>query len=116
MNKKEVVRNYWDKESEFDLPGVLEYYVDDATFSSPESTYQGKKEIEEFYKMMMTNNQSLKVTILHTVEQDDYIAVEYRCDLVRKDGESRMANGFNLFRIVDEKIMQLHCYYDPQKF
>jgi len=117
MKKIDVVAAYWKTEGEKNVDKVLTYFSEDAIFTSPEMKLKGRGEIRRFYEGMTGGYASMVVTPTHWVEQDDYIAVEYDCDMVTHQGEKRFAQGHNLFRISpDNEIVMLHCYYNPNDF
>lgn len=116
MNNLDIITHYWKMESEFNLPQVLQCFSDEAVFMSPGNFFKGKEQIRLFYEEMMKNNCVIDTQITFSLEQNEFIAAEYNCRLVRKDGIKRCAKGFNLFRIQDGKICMLHAYFNPADF
>ena len=116
MSKIDVVKSYWNSEGEKNLSKILSHFAEDAKFSSPTMQLEGRNYIEVFYRGMLDGFKMIKVIPTHWVEQGDEIAVEYDCKLIRNSGEERFAKGFNLFKIKEELIESLHCYFNPSDF
>jgi ketosteroid isomerase-like protein len=116
MNKIDIVNSYWNSEADKDLPKILSHFGEHATFSSPTMKLEGRTNIETFYQGMINGFKMTKVTPTHWIEQGDEIAVEYDCHLIRNSGEERFAKGFNLFKINNQVIESLHCYFNPSDF
>ena len=116
MDKLEVITSYWRAEGKMDIDKVLTYYADDAQMVSPLMTLEGIDNIRIYYEKMATENESLEVTPVNTVEQGDEIAVEWALKLVKKGGQVRSAEGCNVFSIKDNKIQRLRAYFNPSDF
>lgn len=116
MEKIETVRSYWKAEGEKNLEKVLSHFAEDAKFTSPTMKLDGRDNIRKFYQDMVDGFRSLEVTPTHWIESGDEIAVEYDCTLIRNSGEERFAKGFNLFKIREGTIVELHCYFNPDDF
>jgi len=116
MKKIDVVKSYWNSEGEKNLQKILSHFAEDAKFSSPTMKLEGRNNIKIFYEGMVTGFKEINVLPTHWIEQEDEIAVEYDCKLIRNSGEERFAKGFNLFKIKNGLIENLRCYFNPAEF
>ena len=118
MKKIDVVVSYWASEGEKNVDKVLAHFSEDAEFTAPGGMrLDGRGEIRKFYEGMTGGYASMVVRPTHWIEQEDFIAVEYDCDMVTHEGEKRFAQGHNFFKINPKgEITLLHCYYNPNDF
>jgi predicted SnoaL-like aldol condensation-catalyzing enzyme len=115
MNKIDVVKNYWASESAKNLPEILSWFAQEAAFCSPGMELNGREQIRKFYQGMIDNYSEVVVTVTNYIEQEDQIAVEYHVRLVKND-TVKIARGFNIFRIKENLIHELRCYFNPNDF
>lgn len=62
---------------------------------------------------MTRKSRRLAVTVTNAVAGGDQIAVEYACELERRDGAVERAHGCNVFTIRRGRIHRLRSYYVP---
>ncbi len=112
-----IVENYWKKEGEKDLEGIMECFHPDARFSAPiTEDLQGSTELRKFYAGVVEGFANSNVTINRSTELGDRIAVEFTLDFEQHDGATGQASGCNVFTVRGGKIFELQCYFDPASF
>lgn len=116
MEKIEIVKSYWNAEGNKELNKTLSHFTEDARYIAPGLDLDGRDSIEKFYGEAWGGFQSLEVRPTHWLESGDEIAVQYDCSFIRLSGEERLIKGFNLFRIANDLICEIHCYFNPADF
>ena len=112
-----VVENYWDKEGEKDLEGILGCFHPEATFSAPiTKDLQGISALREFYAGVLDGFANSKVTIDRSTESGDRVAAEFTLSFEQRDGATGQASGCNVFTVRAGKIFDVRCFFDPASF
>ena len=113
----EILKNYWQKEAEKDVDGIIACYQPDATFKAPISDHlKGTDALTEFYKGVVDGFAKSRVEINRATEADDVVAAEFTLYFVTHEGNKGQANGCNVFTIRDGKIQDVKCYFNPADF
>jgi ketosteroid isomerase-like protein len=115
--KLDIVRNYWNKEGEKDLEGLLAYFDSDATLEAPICPPQkGIESLRTFYGGVIEAYANSRVEVQRSTESEDRIAVEFTIHFEQHDGKKGMGEGCNVFTIRNGKIHYVKCYFDPSGF
>ena len=112
-----VVENYWKKEGEKDLDGILDCFHPDATFSAPiTEDLRGIGALREFYTGVLDGFANSNVTIDRSTESGERVAAEFTLSFEQHDGAMGQASGCNVFTVRAGKIVEVRCYFDPASF
>ena len=114
MGPGEVVRSYWGMESKRDLAGVLACYASDAELVVPElGKLVGHAEIRRFYEASFARFPALQVELVSEVVKDQMGAFEWRSVFEDGAGGRFPLRGANVVRVLGNKMVLVHVYYDP---
>jgi len=112
----QVALSYGDAEARSDLPTVLTHFAEDARFTAPGFTLNGRVEIAGFYRKIMGSYAAMRIEALRTVERGDDIVVEFGFHYTRPSGTVGYAEGCNVFTVRDGRITRLRAYFNPADY
>ena len=114
MTPREVVENYWRIECTRDVDGVLGCYDEKAELLVPSlGRLVGHEQIRRFYQQSVDRFPVLEVDIVGAVENGDQGAFEWRSVFRDQDGVAFRLKGANVIRVIGDRFVEVHVYYDP---
>ncbi len=109
---REVAESYWRAECARDVDAVLDHYLPDAEFQSPNARYRGRDEIRTYYADSAARYPGLEVTILRDVTIGNLGAIEWRATLTDHAGRTWAVDGVNVVEVRDGRFAWAHSYFD----
>lgn len=114
MTPRAVIENYWKIECERRLEAILECFNEDAELIVPGlGRLVGHDEIRRFYQESIDRFPRLEVKIVGAVEAENRGAFEWRSRFHDHNGREYPLGGVNMVRIQNDKLQEVHVYYDP---